>query len=153
MPGISRQLRFQRRRFGPKRCTPFANKKVLRQHFFSGPGVSLVRFYRLCSLKPEVAAHPHSHSRPAARVGPKPRSVSWPHEPVGLMACSQVALCAPSVAVMSACYGELWLGWAYFPTKVPRALASRGLLQSAYVFLCLIYTKNARASRNMLGQF
>jgi hypothetical protein len=46
----------------------------------------------------------------------------------------------------------VWLGWAYFSIKVP-SLAPRGLLRSAYGFLCLIYTKNARASRKMPGQF
>jgi hypothetical protein len=37
--------------------------------------------------------------------------------------------------------------------KSARALAPRGLLRSAYVFLCLIYTKSARASWNVPGQF
>ena len=34
-----------------------------------------------------------------------------------------------------------------------RALTPRGLLRSAYDFLCLIYAKNARASWKMPGQF
>jgi hypothetical protein len=37
--------------------------------------------------------------------------------------------------------------------KSALALAPRGFLQSAYDFLCLIYTKNARASRKMPGLF
>jgi hypothetical protein len=35
---------------------------------------------------------------------------------------------------------HVWLGWAYFH-KSALALAPRGLLRSAYDFLCLIYTK------------
>jgi hypothetical protein len=37
--------------------------------------------------------------------------------------------------------------------KSVRALAPRGLLKSAYVFLCLIHTKGSRASRKGPGQF
>jgi hypothetical protein len=49
----------------------------------------------------------------------------------------------------------LWLGWAYLTKKVKstRALAPRGLLQPAYVFLCLIYTKRSRAPQKGPGQF
>jgi hypothetical protein len=44
-------------------------------------------------------------------------------------------------------------GMAGLGYKSVRALAPKGLLQSAYGFLCLIYTKNARASWKMPGEF
>jgi hypothetical protein len=45
------------------------------------------------------------------------------------------------------------LGLFFHKSALALALASRGLLRSAYDFLCLIYKKNARASRKMPGQF
>jgi hypothetical protein len=44
-------------------------------------------------------------------------------------------------------------GLGLFNQKSARALAPRGLLRSAYDFLCLIYAKSARASRKVPGQF
>jgi hypothetical protein len=44
-------------------------------------------------------------------------------------------------------------GLGLFNKKCARALAPRGLLQSAYdVFLCLVYAKRPRASRKRKGQ-
>jgi hypothetical protein len=40
-----------------------------------------------------------------------------------------------------------------FSHKSTLALAPRGLVQSAYDFLCLIYTKRSRASWNVQGSF
>ena len=44
-------------------------------------------------------------------------------------------------------------GLGLFDQKSVRALAPRGLLKSAYDFLCLIYTKSSRASWKVPGQF
>jgi hypothetical protein len=50
-------------------------------------------------------------------------------------------------------YSKAMAGLGLFFHKTALALAPRGLLQSAYDFLCLIYTKRSRASRKGPGQF
>jgi hypothetical protein len=44
-------------------------------------------------------------------------------------------------------------GLGLFNQKSARALAPRGLLRSAYDFLCLVYAKSAKASWKVPGQF
>jgi hypothetical protein len=51
------------------------------------------------------------------------------------------------------CSGVGMAGLGLFPHKSALALAPRGLLQSAYDFLCLIYTKGPEHRERVQGSF
>ena len=60
------------------------------------------------------------------------------------------------IGIYSIYYGCGWgsmAGLGLFFHESALALAPRGLLQSVYDFVCLIYTKRSRASRKGPGQF